>query len=401
MTRIETVVEILDRSLDKIAEAKALYPINEQGTVLRYSKELSDFGTCVFRLRPQDPIFEQYGDIIEPHKYHIRIKRGGVYVWQGAIVDNPRRTHNFIEVKAAEYEFYFGKKLIKRTSAVSYGSTAPSEDIGLHFRIFSSGTMATAITDIVTEARDAFGADHVLGSMEIGTIENPDYPKNASTSSGAMLTGEWNFSSDLVLQYDYQSVLYALKAFGIYSNADFRVYYDSDGILKFEFKKFMGNKNNGLVLTYGPQGNVVDYDIPRLGSRMSNTLVGISTDPRGVILHAEKSDSASVQDYGLLEEPAAFADVKDKNGLNSRLAEQLRLTGRPDAAPLNFLLNEKSYPLGRFDLGDIVTGRIIDGAINYKAPRRIAGYTVSLHNTGRELVTVQTNRPRDEDIGGA
>lgn len=398
---VRTIVEILDSGLNKVAEAKALYPINSEGMVLRYSKELSDFGSCTFRLRPQDPIFTDIGDVIEPHRYHVRIKRGGVYVWQGAIVDNPRRTHNFIEVSAAEYEFYLAKVLVKRTSAVSYGSDAPSEDIGLHYRIFSTGTMATAVNSLVTEAKAAFGSAHILGDMTIGTIENPDYPKNFSDSSGAALTGEWNFSRDVVLQYDYQSVLYILKAFGIYTNADFRVFYDTDAsALTFEFKKFLGNKNNGLTFTFGAQGNVIDYDVPRLGSRMVNNLYGIATNPKGVILHAEKSDSVSRNTYGLLEDAQAFSDVKDKNALDSRMAEQLRLTSKPDSAPLNFLLNEKGYPLGRFDVGDIITARIKDGAINYTAPRRIAGITVNVHNTGRELVTVQTNRPRDEDIGG-
>jgi hypothetical protein len=390
-----TIVEILDRDLNKIAEAKALYPINEQGMVLRYSKELSDFGTCLFRLRPQDPIFTQYGDITEPHKYHIRIKRGDSYVWQGAIVDNTHRTHNFLEIKGAEYEFYLGRKLIKRTSAVSYGGTAPVEDIGLHYRTFDSGTMATAVNDIVTEARDAFGAGHIMANLTLGTIENPDYPKNFTTVAGTALTGAWNFSSDVVLQFDYQSVLYVLKAFGIYASADFRITPD----LQFEFKKFLGNKNPGITFVYGAQGNMVDYDIPRLGSRMTNSLTGIATDPNGLILHAEKSDSASLDEYGLLEDSAAFADVKDKNALNARIAEQLRLTSRPESSPHNFLLNEKAYPLGQYDIGDIVTGKVRDGAIDYKEVRRIAGITVNVHNTGRELVTVQTNVPRPEDIG--
>lgn len=393
----KSIVEILDKDLNKIAEARALYPINEQGTVLSYSKELSDFGACTFRLRPQDPIFTQYGDIIEPHKFHIRIREGNSYVWQGAIVDNPHRTHNYLEIRGAEYEFYLGRKLVKRTSAVSYGSVAPSEDIGLHYRIFSSGTMATAVSNIVTEATAAFGSGHVLSSLTLGTIENPDYPKNFTTAAGTSLTGPWNFSDDVVLQFDYQSNLYILKAFGVYASADFRITPD----LAFEFKKFLGNKNTGVQFTFGPQGNVIDYDIPRLGSRMTNNLVGIATDPTGLILHSEKSDSVSQAEYGLLEDSAAFADVKDKNALDVRMTEQLRLTSRPDSAPLNFVLDEHGYQIGQYDIGDIITARIRDGAIDYKAPRRVAGITVNIHNTGKKLITVQTNAPRDEDIGGS
>jgi len=390
-----TTVEILNRSLEKVAEARALYPINEQGMVLRYSKELSDYGTCTFRLRPQDPIFTDFGDIIEPHKYHVRIKRGNAYVWQGAIVDNPHRTHNYVEIKAAEYEFYLSKVLIKRTSAVSYGGTAPSEDIGLHYRIFSSGTMATAVSTMVTEVTAAFGSNHIMSGLTAGTIENPDYPKNFADSSGVALTGAWSFSSDVVLQFDYQSYLYALKAFGIYANADFRINND----LEFSFEKFLGNKNPGITFVYGTQGNMVDYDIPRLGSRMVNDLTGIATDPNGLVLHSNKSDSVSKDEYGLLQDASAFADVKDKNALNARLAEQLRLTSRPEATPHSFLLNEKAYPLGQYDIGDLITAKVKDGAIDYKEVRRVMGITVNLHGTGREMVTVQTNAPRAEDIG--
>lgn len=391
----KTIIEILNRSLEKVAEARALYPINKQGMVLRYSKELSDYGTCTFRLRPQDPIFTDFGDILEPHKYHIRIKRGKTTVWQGAIVDNPHRTHNYVEVKGAEYEFYLDKVQIKRTSAVSFGGTEPGEDIGKHYRIFSSGTMATAVTNIVTEGVAAFGENHIMADVTIGTVENPDYPKNFADSDGNALTGAWNFSDDVVLQFDYQSVSYALKAFGIYASADFRINND----LEFEFKKFLGNKNHGVGFFYGTQGNIVDYDIPRLGSRMVNDLTGIATDPNGAVLHTNKSDSQSKEEYGLLQDAAAFADVKDKNALNARLAEQLRLTSRPESSPHNFLLNEEGYPLGQYDIGDLITAKVQDGAIDYKEVRRVTGITVNLHNTGRELVTVQTNAPRPEDIG--
>lgn len=393
MTR--TTVEILDRDLNKLAEARALYPINKQGMVLRYSKELSDFGTCLFRLRPQDPIFTQYGDILVPHKYHIRIKRGEAYVWQGAIVDNPHRTHDYVEVKAVEYEFYLSRVLVKRTSAVSYGGTAPSENIGLHYRIFSSGTMATAVTDTVNEAVASFGSEHIMSGLTLGTIENPDYPKNFATAAGTQLTGAWNFSSDVVLQFDYQSVLYVLKAFGIYASADFTI----NANLVLNFEKFLGNKNPGITFVYGTQGNMVDYDIPRLGSRMTNDLYGIATDPNGLILHANNSDSVSLGEFGLLQDSAVFADVKDKNALNARMAEQLRLTSRPEYSPHNFVLSEKAYPLGQYDLGDLVTAKVTDGAISYSEVRRVVGITVNLHNTGRELVTVQTNSPRSEDVG--
>ena len=70
-----TVVQILDNNLAVIAQIQRFYPINKDGMLLRYSKELSDWGKCLFRISTRDPIFAQFGDILEPHRYHIRIKR--------------------------------------------------------------------------------------------------------------------------------------------------------------------------------------------------------------------------------------------------------------------------------------------------------------------------------------
>ena len=395
MPNIKTYVEILDRSLNKICEVRALYPLTKEGMVLRYSRELSDYGFCEFRISTMDPLWADFGDVVIPHKYHVRVKRGSSYVWQGAIIDNPSRNKNYIHVKAAEYEFYLDKVLTKRTSAVSYGGTAPAQDIGLHYRVFSTGTMATAVANLITETVSALGSGHILSSLVAGTIENPDYPKNFSTAAGAELTGEWNFSSDVVLQYDYHSVLYVLKQFGIYTNADFRI---TDS-LTFDFEKFLGNKQPGMAFVYGTRGNIVDYDIPRFGSRVTNDLFGIASTPDGTILHTEKTDEVSKEEFGLLQGSASFTDVKDKNALTARLSEQLRLTSNPEISPANFVLDEKAYPIGQYDIGDLVTAKVSDGAISYDEVRRVVGYTVNLHNTGREIVTAQTNAPRPEDVG--
>ena len=383
-----TTVEILNRSLAKVAEIKALYPLNEQGTVLRYSKELSDYGSCSFRVASDDPIFTQFGDILIPHKYHVRLRRAGVIVWQGAIVDNPRRNKTFVEVKAHEYEYYLDKVLVSRTSESTPGS-------GYHYRTFSTGTMISAVQTLITEAKTAFGADHILYDMAVGDLENPNYPAQFSTSSNAPLTGSWNFSSDVTLQFDYHSVLYVLKTFGIYGSCDFR--FNDD--LTLDFKPFIGDRNNGLVFQYGSRGNIVDYEAPRLGNRMANDITGIAATPDGVILHANKRDESAVQEYGLLQTVTAYSDVKDKNSLQARLAEELRFLKTPEDSPINVVLNEKAYPLGQFDIGDIVTVSVQDNVIDFKLPRRIVGYTVNLHSTGRELTTIQTNKVKDSDLG--
>lgn len=383
-----TTVEVLNKSLEKLAEIKNLYPINQDGVVLRYSKELSDYGEAKFRIRSNDPLLDTFGDIVEPHKYHIRIKRGDTTVWQGVIVDNTERTRNYIEVVAVEYLYYLDKILVRRTS----NDPGTGEANGL-YRIFNSGTMSTAVTAIVNNAISDFGSNHPLANMTVGTVENPDYPKGFTDGTSA-LTGAWSFSTTVALQFDFQTAYYIIKAFGIYTSADFEITND----LTFNFKKYIGNKVNGTSFHYGSRGNIVDYNATRLGRRMVNDLWGIAVSTDNKALHIEQTDSVSLNSYGKLEDATAFGDVKDSNFLKTRINENLRFTKTPDSSPINVLLNEKGYPLGQYDIGDTVNIRIKDNVIDINERRRIVGITVNLHNTGRELVTVQTNKLRDEDL---
>lgn len=391
----KTTVQILDSSLDTLAEVRSLVPLNERGIVLSYSKELDDYGFAQFRMSTKDSLFTSLGDIIKPHKYHVRIKRDQKTIWEGAIVDNPHRTKDYVEIRAAEYEFYLDHVFVKRTSQVGYGDIVPTTNIGNHYRIFKTGTMAAAVEDIISETAARLGSAHLMGGLTSGTIINPNFPANFKDSNGKQLTGGWTFSDDVILQFDYHSVLYVLKAFGVYASADFRLNADST----LDFMPFIGNKQNNLVFTYGPRGNIADYDAPRLGSQMVNDEWGIATDPNGLILHSEVSDSASLKEYGLMEGSAAFSDVKDQNSLKARLAEELFLLKDPTDSPMNLVLNEKAYPLGQYDIGDIIHAVIKDGAIDYSAPKRIVGYSVNLHDTGREMITAQTNNPKPKDLG--
>ena len=385
-----TTLEILDKSLNKIAEIKNLYPLDNKGVVLRYSRELSDYGECTFRVSSRDPIFTQLGDILQPHINNIRIKRGETTVWSGAIVDNPIRNRNFIESKAHEYEFYLNKVLIRRDPETTAG------DGKNNYRTFKTGTMAGAVNTLMTDARTDFGANHPLGPtrLNIGTIENADYPKGFVDKNGVALKGGWNFSDYIQLTFDYHSVYYVLKAFGIYANMDMEI----DENLTFNFQKFIGSKTNRLTFEYGTFGNMIDYNIPRLGRRMVNDLWGIGADNDGKILHANQSDAESKQAFGLLQSSAGYSDVKDLNFLKTRMTEELQFTKTPEDAPINVLLNEKAYPFGQYNLGDIVVVKVKDNIIDYNQPRRIVGITVNLHDTGRELITVQTNKPRDTDL---
>ena len=63
------------------------------------------------------------------------------------------------------------------------------------------------------------------------------------------------------------------------------------------------------------------------------------------------------------------------------------------------MLNEKGYPLGQYDIGDIITMKVKNIGVDFEDIRRIVGLTVMLNGTGRESVTVQTNRPLSWQYG--
>ena len=391
----KTVVEILNTSLSKIAEIKSLYPITQSGMVLKYSRELSDYGTCTFRVSTKDTVLTQFGDILQPHKYHIRIKRGQTTVWQGAIVDNPVRNKNYVEVKAVEYLYYLSKILIRRDP--DNPTTSNNEN---NFKVFSSGTMASAVQTVFQNAITDLGASHILSTATIGTIENPNYPANFldNSSPPQPLTGAWNFSSSVTVQFDYHSALYVLKSFGNYTNADFEL----TPSLVFNFKKLIGQRISGITFTYASVGrNIVDYNFPRLGQRMANDITGIATDDLGNVLHSNKIDTTSINSIGRLQDARAYTDVKNQNLLDSRLSNEIRLTVDPAESPINIVLDENAYPIGQFNLGDIVWVNVKDHIINYNKERRIIGWTIQVHNTGREIIYLQTNRPLDSLQGAS
>lgn len=384
-----TFIELLDSDLNFVTRIISPVPLNKGGSILQYSKELSDFGQCKFRISNYDPAFTNFGDITKPHSYHVRIMRGGANVWQGAIIENSRRTKDFTEVVAAEYVWYLGKVLINRTSNNPATNTAD----GI-YRIFNSGTMSTAVTTVINETIARFsGTNHALASLSLGTIENPDYPPNITDGSGNKLSGAWSFgngTSAPQLTFDFHSVLYVLKSFGSYSYADFNI----DSSLKFNFKKFLGNDHHYNVnFVWGKHGNAVDFNITRLGQRQVNDLWGIAVDNTGLVLHQEQTDEASKKTNGLLEGVMAFADVKDKGTLDARVGAELPLVSTVDASADTFVLDEKAYPLGLYDIGDIISAKVNHTALTYNEIKRIVGISVDLNDTGRELTTVQLNTP--------
>lgn len=393
-----TVVQILDSSLNHVADIKSLVPIDKAGNIVQYSKELSDFGQCKFRVSTYDPSIAALGDIVQPHRFHVRIMRGGVNVWQGAIVQNARRNKDFIEVTAVEYVWYLGKILINRTATDPNDSTSKTNI----FRIFNSGTMAAAVTALMNETIAKYsGTGHALSSMTLGTIENPNYPPNMTngTSPATSLTGPWSFGNGVaapMLTYDFHSVLYVLKSFGAYTHADFNI----DSSLRFNFKSFLGsNKRYDVNFVFDRQGNVADFNITRLGQRQANILWGVAVDSGGRFLIQSQSDQASVTTNGILEDVVTYTDIKDQATLNARVLAELPFLSTASGSADTFVLNETSYPLGVYDIGDIITARVNHVGVTYNQVMRIVGITVNLHNTGTELTHVQLNTPQPWQYG--
>lgn len=396
MSFAQTQVQILDSNLNLLTILPALYPIDGRGNILKYSRELDDFGSCTFRVAAQDTIHANYGDILVPHKNWVRIVRGSYTVWQGAIIDNSIRTKDYVEVHAVTPIWYFSKILINRSS--NNPATGQTDSI---YRIFNSGTMATAVTNLATETIANFkGATgtHPLSNITIGSITNPNYPPNMTDGNSPQktLSGGWSFGNGITapqLQFDFHTMMYVLKSFGAYSYANFWL----DENLQFNFAPFRGNNlTQSVTFRWGGNSNIptniVGYNNIRLGERMVNDLYGIAVDPNGLVLHYNQPDQPSIAQYGLLQGVAAYSDVKDQATLNARVQAELPLISTPDSAALSLTLDERAYPLGLYNIGDIVNIQITDKAVSINDNRRVVGITVLLHNSGREITTVQTNK---------
>lgn len=400
----KTTVEILDTNLNVVTQLRSeLMAINKSGTILRYSKELSDFGKCQLRLSTYDPTLLNFGDITTPHQYHLRIRRDNVVIWQGAIIENTKRTKDYIDVLAVEYEWYLSKILINRNLDQNLVSPTSTSDVAV-YRRFNSGTMASAVSTIMSEVEAKWsGTSHLLAAISTGTVENPNYPPNMTDGNNPAkpLTGAWNFGDGVsapLLQYDFQTVLYVLKSFAAYTYADFYI----DESLKFNFVKFQGNdRHYDVNFVWGRHGNAIDFNLPRLGQRQFNDLYGIASDANGKIYTYEQTDQTSIHNMGLLEGVAAYSDVKDQATLNARLQAELPLISNPEQTAVTFTLDGGAYPLGLYDIGDIVNTQVNHTAINYSATKRIVGISVDLNSTGRELTTVQLNTPLPWQYGAS
>lgn len=376
-------IEILDKNRNLVAPIQILAPINSSQDTIFFTYRLSNWGQLKFRVGTKDPIFDAAGDVLEPHKYHVRLKRHGSVIWQGVIVKNPERNRRYVEVVAYSYLFLLNKILIRHDASVTAGD-------GLdNYRTFSSGTMATAIQTLLTDAIADVGSGPIK-DITTGTIENPNFPANYTKADNTPLTGTWTFSSDMTLQYDYRSVFYVINSMAMYPACDFELTKD----LVFNFKQFIGNKQPTLSFNYGEFGNVLDYNLPRDGERMANSLIGVAADFGNQILHIEENDNVSQGTYGKIQDVAAYIDVKNKNALRSRLTEELRLISVPDSE-IQLTLNDRAYPLGQIGIGDICRVTINDHVISFDQQRRIVGINVSVSNNGSDKIVLMTNKPKE------
>ena len=373
-------IEILDNSQNFLAPITINPPLNQVGERLKYTKKLSDWGICKFRVGTRDPLFGTEGDILQPFKNHVRIKRDNVIVWQGVIVKNTSRNSKYIEVEARTYLYLLDRVLIRHDVADGSGSE--------NYRTFKSGTMAAGISTLITEAKTDMGT--VLTPLTTGTVDNPTFPADFKDSAGTALSGSWTFSNTFQIKFDYRSLLYVLQTLGMYCNFDFEL----TNAMAFNFKQSMGNKQPDLRFTYGSTGNIEDYDAPLDGEGMANFIQGVAADNDFNIIKAEVQDADSMASYGKISAIAAYADVKNANLLKSRIREELSLAKTPDAE-LHIVLNDRAYPQGTYDIGDTIPINIQDHIISTNSSRRIVGMEVSVKVTGDERVRLMTNKPRD------
>lgn len=373
-------IEILNNSRTFVAPVQNLVPINSAKDTIYLTWRLSNYGQCKFRVSTKDPIFNDVGDVLEPYKYIVRVKKNGSVIWEGPIVKNPYRNKKYVEVVAYSYLFLLSKVLIRHDQT---GDT--------NFRTFKSGTMDTALTTLISEAKTDVGTVNPLTNLTTGTIENPNFPAGYVKVDNTALTGVWTFSDNMTLTYDYRDALYVINSMAMYPSCDFEI----TNSLVFNFQQFLGRKQPNLKFTYGEFGNVLDYEVPRDGERMANSLIGVAADVGNQIIHTEQVDSISIASYGKIQDVAAYIDVKNTNALNSRLTEELRLISIPDSE-VHLVLNDRAYPYGQFLVGDIVTIDINDHVVSFRnQPRRIVGINISVANNGSDSTRLITNKPKE------
>jgi hypothetical protein len=352
----------------KIAHVKNLVPIKGT-TCLEFEDYLSNYGSLKFRIQTKDPLLATT-NIVEPHKYLIRLERDNATVFEGPIVNNPKRNHQFIEVEAKTYAWYLTKVQVNHTA------TTPD------FRQFNAGTMATAVDTLFDEGVAL--ANSPIHDFTVGTITNPDYPWAKETA--------WTFTTNLFMEFQHQDLFSVISSMANASNADFTVSDDK----VFDFKPSIGTTRNDVTITFGRGGNCDDYDSPLDGEGMFNEIVCASFNSTGgsIIRSNVMSDTSLYTDYHRLWAGFMFDESLSPDTLNER-AKRLLLLNKIANAQVDLVLNEKAMPMGTYNLGDYIRVNINDGPISFNKERRIIGWKVSVMSNGVERTTLVTSERFD------
>lgn len=378
------IVEILDNTRTPITQLKGFVPLNGLGDMLTFSNVLSSAGTCTFRLATIAPELTKFGNILQPWANHVRIKRDGAIVWQGIIGDELHRNSRYIQVVAYTYLHEYTKVLVAHKD----GQTLSGGQVD-DTRNFNAGTMAAAVSTIINEAV-AGATGRVIQGTTLGTVQNPNFPTGYLDAAGTNIGGTaWTFSSNFQIGFAYKTTLYILAALASFVQYDFELTQN----LQLNFQQRIGSDNLGVVFEYAQYGTIEEFDSPIDGKNQVNSIIGLAADINGILIKDTETDAASIAQYGKLEAVAAYQDIHNKNVLQSRLKDELRLNSTPDTE-IKITLNERAYPLGQYSLGDTCTFRVKYGAIMVDEPRHIVGILVRLHTTGKEHIVLTTNKPR-------
>jgi hypothetical protein len=384
-------LNILDNQRNVITRVTNFMPLSTTDDVwLDMTRTLSSWGTCKFRVGTKDPLFRALGDILQPYQNHVQVLRDGNEFWQGVIVQNAQRTRYFVEVEARTYSWLLNKLMIVHDPDDGTGD-------GLdNYTTLNSGTMSNAVQTILTKAlAKVQGANlntaNALSQLTLGEIDNPVFASTTVDNNGNPVSGPFTFNAIWnTVQFDYRTVYYVMASLGILGVCDFEI---TDQLV-FNFKVFLGNNNPGLVLSYGENGQIEDYNVPFDGTNQATRLYGIAATVDGTILHDQvDAPDNGIDTYGLLEEVAAYSDLKNDAAVTVRITEDLSLIDTPEKE-VQVTLKQNSAEVGSFGVGDIITIQINDNVTQINDPRRIVQIDTKVAVTGKEIIKITTNPPK-------
>jgi len=334
--------------------------------ILNFNDYLSSFGTLTFRVQTKSPRAAM--DIFTPYKYHVKLYRFNELVWNGIIVDNPRRNHKFIEVRAYTYAWLFSKVMVQHNK---------SDSQTLEARMITSGTMSDTLTTIFNECKGITSSP--IANFTLGTITNPPFPWDLNTT--------WSFSDILSMGFTFNNFLTLISSFADVSRSDWVV--TKDKVLS--FVQGVGVHRKDIAFTFGKGGNILDYDSPLDGRGFVNDHITACLKRNDyVIINSEDSDTSTYATMGRLWGSTSLSESLDQLLLNEKGKQIFKLNSTLDSQ-LSLDLADNAPQIGQFNLGDFVNIIIKDGPINFNSERRIIGYRTTVTDTMIENTSVITN----------